>query len=257
MANYYFLATLLPPLKVGMPPELSSKELAFLFKQQLTVQDTKKIACLRFLTDLENMRNMWMQQPLQTGGNYSKHTLKEIVTERKELPKYVLSFLETHTETNERLEHFPELLRSYFAIESASRDPFLGPYLRFEWQWRLIFVALRAKELDRDIKYELRFEDPNDPFIADILAQNEARTFEPPEAFTSLKGLFEARKHSPLDLYQALCEWRFDHVKQMNDWQSFSTARILGYVVQLEICERWLELNKNKGLQLLEEMIER
>jgi uncharacterized protein DUF2764 len=256
MANYYFLATLLPPLKMGTPPELGSKELNFLLKQELTTKDLEKIAVLRFLTDLENIRNIWLQQPLQTGGNYSEQELREMLAENKTLPRYMVQFLNQYPEIEDRLVHFPELLRAYFEKESKSKDAFLGPYLCFEWQWRLVFVALRAKELDRDIKYELRFENPQDPFIADIIAQNEAKTFEPPAPYTSLKALFEARKHAPLELFQALCEWRFDHVKQMIDWQCFSTARILGYVAQLEICERWLELNKRKGLQLLEEMIE-
>ena len=256
MANYYFLATLLPPLKVGTPPKLGSKELKYLLQQELTTKDLTKIATLRRLTDIENMRNIWQGNPLQSGGNYTAKELTERLFSKTGLPDYIVQYLELYDTTETRLEHFPELLHAYFKVESKSKDAFLGPYLTFEWQWRLVFVALRAKDLDRDIKYELRFEDPQDPFIAEIISQNEARTFEPPLPYTGLKALFEARKHAPLELHQALCEWRFDHIKHQISWQCFSTARILGYIAQLEICERWLELNKKKGQQLLEEMIE-
>lgn len=254
MANYYFLATLLPPLKVGTPPELGSKELNFLLQQNLTKRDLEKIVVMRRLTDVENIQNIIRKQPLQTGGNFTVQELKERLESGKDLPEYILQFWQQYKKNDERLEHFPELLHRYFEVESHVKDDFLGPYLRFEWQWRLVFAALRAKELDRDIKYELRNENPNNPFIAAIIAQNEMRSFEPPAPYESLKALFEARKHAPLDLFQALCEWRFDRIQEMINWQSFSTARILGYVAELDICERWLRLNKQKGVQLLEEI---
>lgn len=254
MANYYFLATLLPTLKLGSPPELGVSEFDFLLSHNLTKSDLEKIVVMRRLTDIENIQNIILKQPMLSGGNYNAHELRECLENATGLPEYILTFWQTHTDKESRIENFPIVLRTYFEVESKSKDDFLGPFLRFEWQWRLVFVALRAKELDRDIKYELRFEDPNDPFIAQILSQNNLRSFDPPAPYTDLKALFEARKNAPLDLYQALCEWRFDHIKEMINWQSFSTARILGYVAQLEICQRWLELNKRKGLQLLEEI---
>lgn len=254
MANYYFLATLLPTLKLGSPPELGTAELNFLLSHNLTKGDLEKIVVMRRLTDIENIQNIILKQRAQSGGNFTAGELHDKLESASDLPQYILQFWQQYSEKESRLEHFPELLRTYFAVESQSKDAFLGPYLRFEWQWRLVFVALRAKELDRDLKYELRHENPEDPFIAQILSQNDQQSFDPPAPYMSLKALFEARKHAPLDLYQALCEWRFDHIKEMINWQSFSTARILGYVAELEICERWLELNKRKGLQLLEEI---
>lgn len=257
MANYYFLATLLPGLKVGSPPQLGSKELNFLLEQNLTKKDAYKIVVMRRLQDVENIKNMLLSQPFQSGGNFkTAGELTEALNSENGLPDYLLHYWHDNKDKDSRQEMFPKLLRDYFDIESKSKDEFLSTYLIFEWHWRLIFVALRAKELDRDIKYEMRFENPNDPFINQILIQNESATFDPPYPFTSLKALFETRKHAPLDLYQALCEWRFEQIKEMIHWQSFSTARILSYVAQLEICEKWLELNKRKGLQLLEEIIE-
>jgi hypothetical protein len=256
MANYYFVATLLPPLKVGSPPEIGSRELDFILRQNLAPADFEKVGIIRRLVDIENLRATIQKQPLEAGGNLDAYELEEALLFKKNLPSYVLEFLDQYPDANKQLEYFPELIRSYFAIESKHQSGFLADYLTFEWQWRLVFVALRAKELDRDLKQEFRFEDSEDQFVAQILAQNESSSFDPPAPYNGLKALFESRKTSPLALYQALSEWRFMRIEESIEWEHFSLNRILGYVAELEICEKWLELDKRKGLQILQEMIE-
>jgi len=257
MANYYFLATLLPPLKIGSPPDISSKELDYLFGQNLLEEDFEKVRTIRFLKDIENIGATLQNAKFETGGNLDTAELQRRVELKEGLPEYVLAFLDLHEAQVQRIEHFPELLKAYFDNESKTSSEFISDYLQFEWQWRIVFVALRAKELNRDIGYELRHEDPYDPFIAQIIAQGEAASFEPPSRYVSLKALFESRKHAPLELYKALAEWRFEQVQEMIDWQFFSIIRILGYVIQLQICEKWLELNKEEGIQILQELVER
>lgn len=256
MANYYFLATFLPPLKVGSPVEIGSKELDFLLCQNLTPQDLEKVATLRRFIDIENIRAIWHKQPITSGGNFDEFGLEEALFYGEALPSYVLEFMEQFLNKKERLEQFPRLLHTFFAEESKSSVPFLAKYLSFEREWRLIFVALRALDLQRDLAHEFRFEDPEDPFIAKLLCEVSEKHFELPAPYTGLKTLFEARKKAPLDLYQALSEWRFDRLEEQIEWDNFSIEYILGYVAQLEICEKWLELDKRKGLEIAEEMME-
>ena len=257
MANYYFVATLLPQLKVGSPPEIGSRELDFILRQNLTPADFEKVGIIRRLVDIDNIRELLQKQPLEPGGNLDAYELEEALLFKTNLPSYIIQFFERYQTPKEQLEHFPELLRSYFEIESKRQTGFLADYLTFEWQWRLVFVALRAKELDRDLKYEFRLEDPEDPFVGQIIAQNESSSFDPPAPYAGLKALFESRKTAPLDLYQALSEWRFSRIEETIEWEHFSLNRILGYVAELEICEKWLELDKRKGIKILQEMIEK
>ena len=170
MKNYYFLATLLPQLRVGSPPELSSRELDFLLRQNLSRYDFKQVTTLRELVDLDNMRAIWQKMPLKSGGNFDEQELEEILIFKQNLPLYVIEFLDTYKEDEKRVEQFPMLLRSYFEANTKDRFSFLGKYLLFEWQWRVVFVVLRARKLGRDVLTELQYENQEDPFIAEIIA---------------------------------------------------------------------------------------
>ncbi len=256
MANYYFLATLLPPLKVGSPVELGSHELWFLLQQNLEPKDLESIFTLKLLVDIENIRAIWQKQPFRPGGNFEQFELEDRLFFKEGLPKYVLDYLEQYNDKKDLIDHFPQLLHSYFAIESKDPEPFVSKYLTFEWHWRLVFVALRAHDLNRNIEDELKAEDLEDPFISDLIAATKEKNFEPPAPYTGLKALYESRKLAPLDLYQALSEWRFDHIENVIEWEYFSLDRILGYIAQLEICEEWLQLDKLKGLEIVDEMMD-
>lgn len=256
MANHYFLATLLPPLKVGSHVELGSKEIHFLLEQNLSPHELRAVWVLKLLIDIDNIRSIWQKQPFKHGGNYELHDLEERLFFKERLPKYILDYLEQYHETKEQIQHFPKILHQYFAYESQTTDPFLKPYLTFQWQSRLVFVALRAHDLKRNIEAELAFEDKEDPFVAELLAASREKKFDPPAPYADLKALYESKKAAPLNLYQAISEWRFSRIEEMIEWDNFSVGRILGYVAQLELCEEWLQLDKLKGLEIVEEMME-
>lgn len=256
MANYYFLATLLPPLNVGSPVELGSKELGYLLQQNLSTQDLEHVRVLKTLIDIDNIRSLWQKQLFKPGGNIEQHDLEERLFLKEGLPEYILDYLEQYGDSKERLKNFPSILHRYFAVESQTTDPFMKRYLTFQWQWRLVFVALRARDYQRDLEAEFLYEDPENPFVAAILEASHKSPFEPPEAYSDLQRLYESHKDAPLDLYQALSEWRFNYIEGLIEWDTFSTDRILGYVAQLELCEEWLELDKQKGLEIAEEIME-
>ncbi len=256
MANYYFLATLLPPLRVGSTVELGSKELWFLLELNLKKEDLETVAVLKRLVDIENIRSIWQKQPYLSGGTLEQYELEERIFFKEKLPQYVLDYLEEFPDKKERIENFPKLLRSYFAIESKNPNPFISRYLTFEWHSRLTFVVIRAQDLGRNIEEELRFEDPDDPFIVELLEAAKDKNFDLPAPYDDLKALYESRKGAPLDLYQAFSQWRFSYIADIIEWEFFSLERILGYVAQLKICEEWLQLDKLKGIEIAEEMMQ-
>lgn len=253
MAKYYFITTLLPPLKIGSPPEMGSRELDFILKLNLTKEDYHKVDILRRLIDIENIRAFWRKESIDPGGNFDEKELEENLLHQEMLPPYVYAFMEKYPETSSRLKNFPELLRAFFQTEMKKEKDFVQDYLIFEWQWRMIFVVFRALSLERNVLSELEHEDPDNPFISDIIEQiSTTKAYIPPENFKALQGIYDMKKHSPLELELALSEWRFERIEEMIGWHTFDIYRILGYVIQLEIVEKWLELDKRKGLQFIE-----
>lgn len=251
MKQYYFLATALPPLKLGVTPEITFDEFCDLLNDNLNKQDLAKTRVVRRWYDIQNIRAYWKEEELDPVGNFDKAHLAEALTAREGFPDYVYDFLDTYENLEDRLHNFSLLVISYFSNEIQRSTGLLHDYLQFERNWRLVFLGFRAKRLGRNLTQELQFEDPDDPLVASLLAQKDAKEYVPPEGFEELATLFEEHGDSPAGLYQALCEYRFRKVTERVGIDLFSIDNIIGYMVQLITLEKMQELDKEKGLSIV------
>ncbi len=254
MTEYYFLATLLPPLQIGNPIDISFTEFEHLLNVNLKPKDLQKTQIIRRYIDIENIRNLWKEQPIDSRGNLDELELEEALLTRGGLPEYIYDFLEKY-EDEERLIHFSELIHTFFKKEVSLQKGFLKKYLEFEREWRIVMVGMRAKRLGRDVSFELQHEDATDTLVSQIIAQKDAKSYEPPDGYENLKPLFEENQESPLLLHQALCEYQFSKMEEFCEGDLFSIDRILAYLVQLQIAEKWIELDKTKGLEIVDNIV--
>lgn len=255
MTQYYFLATALPALHFGAPPDITFQEFDTIVRENLTESDRHWFLVLRRYYDIQNMRAFWKGESFDPYGTWNEKELEEALLDRIGVPAYIDSFLDAYSDTKDRLEHFPELIGAYFRVEAEEAKGFVKEYLDFERELRLVLVAIRAKALNRDLLKELQFEDPSETLVAHILAQKDAPEYEPPERFQALKQIFQDHASDPLDLHQALCQFRYDAVQQMVGVQMFSLDRILGYTVRLIMVLMWLDLDAKRGIKMVDEMI--
>ena len=247
--EYYFSAPALPPLQLGVPPDLNLDQLQFLLELNLKPSDFEKVKVLRRYFDLENLRNLWLVKTVDERGNYDKNALEERIITRAGFPEYVFEFFDKYESTAARLSHFSKLIVDYFHEEMASAEGFLLDFLQFEREWRLVLLAMRAKHMGKDLMKELQFEDVNDAFILSILAQKDGESYEPPRRFSDLKALFEEYADRPLELHKALSRWRFNHLEEMYGVDTLSIGRILVYLAQLVLCEEWIALESKKDIE--------
>lgn len=268
MAEYYFLASLLPRLEIGHVPALGFFELKELMKMNLNEADGKQVKKLLTLIDLKNLRSLWTGEPFDPRGNYSKEEFEELLLEEPwpdnpDFPAYLKDyysqsllrdFLAQYPTKEERLLHFPRLISRFLKTGEELESGFLRDYFEFERRWRLVMVGFRAKKAGRNIDVEFQHEDPTDPIVAQILGQKDAKVYEPPFEFKELKPIFDAYSHSPLELQKALYEYRFQVIVDLMDAQHFSIDRILGYIAQLIIVEDWLALDVQKGIEIIDKI---
>lgn len=255
MTNYYFAASILPDIQLGVPAEIDFHGLDVLIRANLTAEDSKKVAALRLFYDIQNIRSFWRDEPLSYRGNYDHNELDEALLTRSGLPDYIFDFMDRYESKKDRLYNFAWLLSAYFAEEIPKADGFLKGYLQFERDLRLVLIGLRAKALGRDILQELQFEDPDDDLVAQLIAQKDSPDYEPPERFSEVKSLFEENYEHPLDFYQILAEYRFQKVDEILGIDFFSVDRILAYMAKLIIVEKWLELDKKKGMEIVDTIL--
>jgi hypothetical protein len=94
---------------------------------------------------------------------------------------------------------------------------------------------------------ELQFEDPADPLVAEILAQASASVYMPPREYEDLKAIFIGNGSDPQQLNQAILEYRFRKIEEMEESQNFGIDRVLAYIARLLLVESIAEQDKEKG----------
>ncbi len=250
--NYYFVVPSLPPLAVGERPEITFEELTNRLKICLNKVDLEKTEVLRRFIDIFNIRALLMEEPVDSRGNLNEKELDEALLVHAVLPDYVFEFIGQFEKVSDKIRNFAGLLAQFFNAEIPKQKGFLRTYLNFERECRLVLVALRAKQLGRDVARELQFEDPTDPLVAQILAQKDSDSYDPPAEYLSLKELIAACYADPWLENKAFAEYRFKKIEELAEAKLFSIDQILAYMAQLLLIENLIELDAEKGTMILD-----
>jgi len=255
VANYYFLAASFPPLVLNEKPDITFEELTARLSINLTKEDYEKTVVLRRLLDLSNIRALFLEDAIDPRGNLSEKELDQALLLKDGLPEYAFDFLDRFETAAEKLRFFSGLISTYFSEEVVRQKGFLRDYLEFERSWRLVLLALRAKQLGRDVIAELQFEDLKDPLVLSILAQKDAPSYDPPVEFADLKEKYLASGPDPWLQFKTIAEWRFHRIEEMVTKPLFSIDWILSYMARLLIVEQWNDLDSAKGKIILEAFV--
>jgi hypothetical protein len=261
MKEYYFLASYLPQLEIGHVPKLGFAELRELISVNVLPEDQAKVVQLLRQVDLENLQALWINSPLDPRGNLNEEELKQALeqgawSETEPFEEPLEEYLEKYPNTKERLENFSWLLSNFYKEKRETLPGFTGEYYNFQYEWQWVVAAFRAKKEGRDIAVELQYEESFDPLIAQILAQKDALAFEPPYEYKELKPLFETYAEEPMELHKALVSYQFDSMVTLLGGDLFTIERVLNYAARLLLVERWIALDAQKGMELLD-VIER
>lgn len=257
MNEYFFLASLLPPLEIGHVPTLGFIEFKTLMNENLSRKDLQKVRKFLHLIDLENLRALFADQPFDPRGNYTRDQMNQALIDYaweggEPFPPYLTDYLEKYRGKEERLQHFPLLMTRFFEYEIEHNSGFVKDYFAFQRELRLVLLGFRAQKLGKNVAEELQYEDGSDPIVAQILAQGDGKTYEPPFEYKELKIIFEAYSNSPLEMHKALYEYQFKHIIELWGTEPFTIDRILNYLARLILVERWLELDVQKGIQIVD-----
>lgn len=256
MRQYYYLAISLPKLEIGRVPDIDLPELETLLKENLTPSDMEYVVRLRKFYDVLNIRAYWTGTPFDYWGNLDAAELEEelLTQEFGVFPLLLGDYLKEHESREERLKHFPQLLKKYFEAAVKESTGFMKRYLKFERDLRLTLVGFRARKLNRNLSAELQYEDPEEDIIAQLLAQKDAKNFEPPLEFEDLKLILDKYYNEPLELNKALTQYRFNKVEERFANDPFSIDRVLGYIVQYMLVDKWLHYDQEKGMEIIKQI---
>ena len=267
MTNYYCLVTGLPELS------LEDGKLSYTvanFKTEiypLLSKTDKKLVDLYYLKfDNRNLLSLLKDRETVVDaslGNYSADELlgliasffKEKKVSDKKFPTYFYEFTELYLNTpdEERVGFEDKLYGFYYDYAIKCGNKFVSTWFELNLNVNNILAALTA----RKYKMEISKVPVGNNLIADALRTSNARDFGLADELEYFDQL--VRINDTIDLVER--EKKIDMLKwfwleENTFFNYFSIEKIFVFLMKLEMIERWVSLDKEKGNELFRKLID-
>ena len=265
MSAYYYLVAGLPDIslddgklsysvesfKSEIYPDLSSKDQHLIDLFYLKFDNQNLLALLRNKDAV-----------LDRIGRFTTDELLQVIDAVREgdapdakYPPYFYDFISQYFSlTPEEQYRAEDLLASvYFAYAMKCGNKFVSSWFEFNLNINNIQAALAARKYKMDVPSVivghtevtelLRSSNARDFGLNDLLSY-----FEPLQRIVEIEELVEREKKVDL------LKWKW--LEEESFFNYFSIERIFVFLLQLEMIERWISLDKEKGSELFRQMIQ-
>ena len=266
MTNYYCLVTGLPELsledgklsytvanfKTEIYPELSKsdKKLVDLFYLKYDNQNL-----LALLKDKEAVVD-------ESLGNYSADELLDVIASFKEetapdkkFPSYFYEFSELYLNTpeEERFGIEDKLHGFYYHYAMKCGDKFVSDWFELNLNVNNILAAMAARKYKMDVAKVA----VGTNFVAEALRSSNARDFGLADDLEYFEQL--TRINDTVDLVERekkidLLKWNW--MEDNTFFNYFTIEKIFVFLMKLEMIERWVSLDKEKGNEMFRKLID-
>ena len=267
--NYYCLIAGLPDI-VADEKKLSLTSVTF---KEMLREDLSKthfeLAQLYYLPyDHKNLLNFLFKKNAEWDekGNYNKELIEKVSSRKSfkeaELAKevdmlpYFLKFLNLfYSEEGIDNYYVAELILTtdYYNYLSESSNKFVKQVADHERKVGNVMAALSGR------KYEIQYDNNliGDDDITSAIRKSRARDFGISEEFPELEELIQIFETENLvDREYKLDLYKWQYLDEITFFNYFSIEKILAYIQKLFITERWYSLDKEKGQNMLNKILE-
>ena len=266
MTNYYCLVTGLPELS------LEDGKLSYTvanFKSsiypELSKEDRRLIDLFYLKFDNQNLLALLKDKEASVDsslGNYSADELLSVITSFKEetapdkkFPPYFYEFAELYLNTpdEERLGLEDKLYGFYYHYAIKCDNKFISTWFELNLDVNNILAAMAA----RKYKMEVAKVVVGNNFVAEALRTSNARDFGLADDLEYFEQL--VRVNDTIDLVERekkidLLKWNW--MEDNTFFNYFTIEKIFVFLMKLEMIERWVSLDKNKGNEMFRQLID-
>lgn len=265
MSTYYCLVAGLPDISLddGKLSYSVSDFKAELYPD-LSAQDRKLIDL--FYLKFDNMAILKLLKNKDTviedKGNFSAEELLQLIeavregdTPDKKYPSYVVNFVSQYLQlSQDELYRADDLLAAlYYSYGMSSNNAFIASWFEFNLNLNNILAALAA----RKYKMEVSSVIVGATSICEQLRTSNARDFglnETLEYFEALQRIADIEELVEREKKVDMLKWKW--LEDESFFHYFTIERIFVFLMQLEMIERWISLDKEKGNELFRKMIQ-
>lgn len=265
MSTYYCLVAGLPDISLddGKLSYSVSDFKAELYPD-LSAQDRKLIDL--FYLKFDNMAILKLLKNKDTviedKGNFSAEELLQLIeavregdTPDKKYPSYLVNFVSQYLQlSQDELYRADDLLAAlYYSYGMSSNNAFIASWFEFNLNLNNILAALAA----RKYKMEVSSVIVGATSICEQLRTSNARDFglnETLEYFEALQRIADIEELVEREKKVDMLKWKW--LEDESFFHYFTIERIFVFLMQLEMIELWISLDKEKGNELFRKMIQ-
>jgi len=264
--NYYCLVAGFPDL---IPDDkklhFSSVELRNYLREELHPSDFELAKLFYLPFDHENLIRLLFEGEFEWDdrGNYSRETMEQFVDKKQfeyidasAFPSYFIDFIEFYHDDE---EEFPKIAAVKFLTEgwyktlAESGNDFVAEFGEYKQNMANIILALNGR------KYDIPFEEAiiGDDEVTHALKRSRARDFGLANEINDIETIvqvFEIENMLDRELKLDNLTWQF--IDEITFFNYFTIEKVLGLVQKVFIVERWFELDKEKGQQIFNQLLE-
>ena len=265
MSTYYCLVAGLPDIslddgklsysvsdfKAELYPDLSAQDRKLIYLFYLKFDNT---AILKLLKNKDAV--------IEDKGNFSAEELLQLIeavregdTPDKKYPSYLVNFVSQYLQlSQDELYRADDLLAAlYYSYGMSSNNAFIASWFEFNLNLNNILTALAA----RKYKLEVSSVIVGATSICEQLRTSNARDFglnETLEYFEALQRIADIEELVEREKKVDMLKWKW--LEDESFFHYFTIERIFVFLMQLEMIERWISLDKEKGNELFRKMIQ-
>ena len=262
---YYYLVAGLPELT------LEDSKLSYTvadFKAELypdlSDEDKKLIDLFYLKFDNANVLKLLKDKDaaIDLRGNYSAEELVEFISSLKEgdeiadavFPSYLSPFIFEYFNATAEDDFLYEdrLAALYYEYAMKCKNKFVSSWFAFNLTMNNILVALTARKFKMDIAPLI----VGDTEVCEALRTSGARDFGLTGEVDFLDQLVKISETEELvEREKKIDQLRWNWMEEATFFNYFTVERLFVFLLQLEMIERWISLDKEKGNQLFRSII--
>ncbi|MBQ9884966.1 MAG: DUF2764 domain-containing protein [Bacteroidaceae bacterium] len=268
MSKYYYLVTGLPELTLeDNKLRYSVADFKKEFYPELSSGDKKLVDLFYLRFDNENVLSLLKDREAQIDerGNYSADSIRAIIGQIQEegkiltpnvLPSYLNQFITSYmldpTFTEGKVMVVDRLAAMYYAYAMKCGNDFLSSWFEFNLHVNNILVALTARKFKMEVEPLI----VGDTEVCQTLRSSNARDFGLSSEVDYLEQVVKISEIADLvEREKKIDQLRWKWMEDKTFFEYFSLERLYVFLLQTDIIERWLTLDKEKGNQMFRSII--
>jgi hypothetical protein len=258
--NYYYLVAGLPDL---LPDEGKLRDgfadLRADIMSNLHPDDEKILKILFLKFDNKNLLNLLTKnnKPFDPQGNFSLDFLETEIKEPEKILPYLRNFIINFKSEN---PSYPESgweneLENYFYGYLLSvKNRFLREWFALELNIGNIITALNCRQHNLPCEHELI----GNNFVVSAILRSNARDFGLTQDYPEIEFLLNTwENNNMLEREKTIDLMKWQWIDDQTFFHYFTIEKILGFMLQLSIVERWMSLNSKEGEKMVSELLQK